>query len=127
MLGARQINPERGSPADLAVNRDGPAGLLGKPVYHAQPEASALARFLGCKEGLKGTTADLLAHARARIGHRYHYVIAQIDVRESAAISASNFRGRNRQSSTCRHSISRVDRKVEDGQLQLARLGHRRP
>src|SRR6516165_11140403 len=122
MLGAREINPERGSIADLTVNSNGPAGLLGKPVDHAQPEASALARFLGRKEGLEGTIADLLAHAGARIGYGDHYVIARIDVRESTAIAASDFCGRNRQSSTRMHGISRVDREVENGQLQLARL-----
>src|SRR5271168_3581381 len=127
MRGARQVNPKGGSFTDLAVNRHGPAGLPGKPVHHAQAEASSLVHFLGRKEGLKGTTAHLLAHASSSVSHGNHYVIIWIERGKSAASSASDIPGRNRQFSPRQHSISRIDREIEDSKLQLARLGHRRP
>src|SRR3974390_1998269 len=89
--------------------------LLGKPIHHAQTEASVLVHFLGCKEGLKGATAHLLAHAGPRVGDRDHYVIARIQGRKTAAISASDISGRNRQFPPCRHRISRIDREIENG------------
>src|SRR5271155_4210645 len=100
MRGAWQVNPKGGSFADFAVNRHGSAGLLGKPVNHAQAEASALVHFFGCKEGLKGATADLLSHAGSRVGHRDQYVIARIDGGKPAAASMGYVLGGNRQSST---------------------------
>jgi hypothetical protein len=66
---AREINAENGSSADLAVDRDRPAGLLDEPVDHGQPETSALPRPLGRKERLEGAPADLLGHADSGISH----------------------------------------------------------
>src|SRR6516225_10415930 len=67
---ARQINPDRSSAVDFAVDGHGPAGLVGKPVDHAEAKAGTLVHFFGRKERLEGAAADVLGHACAGIGHR---------------------------------------------------------
>src|SRR6202007_2343350 len=108
MRSARQINPNGGSVADFTVDCHGPAGLLGKPVNQAEAEASALVHFLGREEGLKGATADLLAHAGSGVGDRDHYVIAGIQGGKTAAISANDVSGRDCQFSPSQHRVSRI-------------------
>src|SRR6516162_2520804 len=98
--------------------------MLGKPVDHAETKAGALVHLLSRKEGLEGATADLFAHAGARVGHRYHHVITRIDGGQPATVSTGYVLRGNRQGSTRRHRVSRVNREVENGQFQLARLGH---
>ena len=44
--------------ADLAVDLDMPAGLLGEAVDHAEPEAAALAVLLGREERLEDALQD---------------------------------------------------------------------
>src|SRR5439155_21248651 len=110
MRGARQINPKSGSLPELTVNCNGPTGLLGKPVNHTQPEASALAHPLGSKERLKGATADLLAHAGSRVGHGDYDIVTRINVGKPGAISVSDVLGRHGQFSTPRHGVARIDR-----------------
>src|SRR6266404_5390721 len=127
MRGARQINSNGGSLPKLTVNRNGPASLLGKPVNHAQPEAGALAYPLRGKERLKGTSADLLAHAGSRVSHGDYDIITWIEGRKPAEISVSHVLARNGQFATRRHGVPRIDSEIEDGQLQLGRLGHRPP
>src|SRR6266436_4065853 len=109
MRGARQVNPKGGSLPKLTVNRNGPAGLLGKPVNHAQPEASALAYVLRGKERLKGASADLFAHAGSRVSHGDHHIITRIDGGKPAAISVSDVLGRNGQFSTRGHGVPGID------------------
>src|SRR5205085_10493504 len=93
--GAREVNPKGGSLSKLTINRNGPAGLLSKPVNHAQPEASALADLLGGKERFKGASADLLAHAGSRVSHGDHYVITGIDGGKPPARPVSDVLGSN--------------------------------
>src|SRR3546814_8802439 len=68
--GTRQIDLDRGSLADLAVQRYVAARLLDEAVHHAEAESAALAHVLGGEEGLEGVAANLLAHAAAGIAHR---------------------------------------------------------
>src|SRR6266571_486993 len=66
-LRLRHIEPDDGAAAQLAIDCHAAAGLPGKAIDHAEPEASAFAGFLGREERLEGTIAGLLAHPGAGI------------------------------------------------------------
>ena len=73
---AGEEQPDRGAVPRFGAYLHRPAGLLGKPVNHAQAETGALAHILGGEERFEGAAGDLGRHAGAGIGHGDHDVIA---------------------------------------------------
>ena len=55
---ARQVDPDRGALAGLAVDFDVAARLLDETIDLAQAEAGALAGLFGCEERLEGARGD---------------------------------------------------------------------
>ena len=72
LLDSRQINPERGSDADFAINVDVAAALLDDAVHHRQPQARSLADAFGGEEGLKDARLHFRRHAAAGIADGHH-------------------------------------------------------
>src|SRR5437868_5294694 len=66
----RQMDEERGSPADLALHGDKTAALLHNAVYAREPQARALALLLRREERFEYFPLRLDVHSGAGIGHR---------------------------------------------------------
>src|SRR5215472_12536776 len=63
----RQEEGHRGAPADLAADRRRAAGLLCKPVHHAEAETGAFAGLLARKERLERSRQHFRSHAGAGV------------------------------------------------------------
>ena len=75
----RQVEPERRADADLAVDADVSAGLLGEAEYLAQAKARPVGAF-GGEERLEHLGLRLGRHSDAGVGDGDHHVLARLDV-----------------------------------------------
>ena len=105
------------------------AGLLDEPVGLAQAEARSLADLLGSEERFERFLDDMSGHAGPGVGHGNHHVLPGRHARVVACIVLIQIRvlGFNRESSTLRHGIPGVDRKIEDSVLKLVGVRVRMP
>src|SRR5438477_2299166 len=86
-----QINLERRSAIQFAVNPNAAAALPHNSVHGRKPEARAFAFFFGGKERLEYSRARFFAHANARIAYSQHHVIARLYAEVTASIFAIQF------------------------------------
>src|SRR5436190_1982172 len=116
---------ERCSFTDFAVDRDVPTALLQYSVHRCQPEPRSLTRFLRCEKRLKEARLYFRSHSATRIADRYARVTARMRTRISAAIFLvqCDFRYFDRESSSRRHGVPRIDHEIHDHLLELCRIG----
>src|SRR6185312_12970152 len=76
---ARQVDPERGPPVDLAGDADMAARLADEAIDHAEAEARALARRLGGEEGLEDLVHVRRQDAVAGVADGDEYEVARRD------------------------------------------------
>src|SRR5207237_2266391 len=79
-LGARQIDRHGRASADLALDADFAARLMGKAEDLAEAEAGALAHRLGGEKGLECALPDFRRHAAAGVGYADPDIIAGANV-----------------------------------------------
>ena len=120
-LGRRQIELDRGAVADLAVDPDMPARLLDEAVDHAQPEARALADFLGGEERLEHLVLHLLGHAGAGVADGKHHIGAgpHVGIGLRVGFVEHDVARLQQQLAAVRHRVAGVDRHVEHGVRKL--------
>ena len=130
--GAGNVEREGGSDAGQAVDGDRAFGLLDEPVHRAQAEAGAATGFFGCEERLEGAFLHLVGHAAAGVGDRNRDEALDRCARRVGFIantvrqSGTSF-GSKTQAATLGHRIAGIDRDVQQGRLELPRVGqHRR-
>src|SRR2546421_2428056 len=106
---------------DFAVDRDVPAALLQYSVHRCQPEARALTRFFRCEKRLKEARLNFRSHSATRIADRYARVTPRMRIQVSAAIFLvqCDFRYFDRESSSRRHGVPRIDHEIHDYLLEL--------
>jgi hypothetical protein len=105
---ARQIKLDARALSLLAVHVDLPAGLLDESVYHAQPEAGALADALGREEWIEDLVADGRRNAGAGIAHRDHHILARrnLGMRAGVRFIEHDIAGFERELSALGHGIA---------------------
>ena len=125
--GAWQINSDSGAFAKRRIDPDGTAGLLGNTVHLAQSQSSPAPNRLRRKERFKRFLLYLSSHAKAGIAYRYNNIIATGQFGWTIWLGAISVGGRNGQAAATGHRIPRIDGKVQNDELDLASVDHRRP
>ncbi len=125
--GARQEHLHRGAGAGRAVDPHASARLLGEAEDLAQAEARPLADFLGGEEWLEDLGQHGLVHPETRVGHRDHHIVARRRFFRTDRLSEGDVAGLYRQGPADLHGVAGVDGEVEDDQLDLGGVDHRRP
>lgn len=105
------------------------ARLLDEAVNLAQPKSRAFAYGLRREEGLKRLRHGLPVHAAAGITDRYDDVLPRhhFAVGRDIGFIDMGVAGLERQLSSIWHGIPSVDGEIEDGGLELVRVGFRAP
>ena len=121
LMTARQKDRDGGAAPLPARDRHRAAGLLGEAIDLAQAQTGALADVLGGEERLE--------HPRQNVGRNAVAGIRHADGDEFAAqalfgrLAFERHRlGADRQRAAVWHGVLGVDRKIEDGELELARI-----
>src|ERR1700760_704953 len=112
----RQVEPESGALADLAVGTDMTAGLLQEAKHHREPQAGALTRLLGREEWLEYVVEYLVRDAGSSIVDLDRNIVAgrHLRVRRSVILVQVRVAGGDRQLPTPRHGVAGVGRQVGD-------------
>ena len=126
---AGEVELDARAGAGLAVDGDVAAGLFDEAVDHAEAKAGAFADFLGREERLEHPAERLLVHARARVAHRDHHVLAgdHFGVGGGIALVEVNVRRLDGQEAAVRHGVAGVDAEIQDCALELVRIDIHRP
>src|SRR5271154_2097590 len=108
----------------LAVNLNVPARLLDEAIDHAKTKAGASTRRLRREERFESAPTHLLRHPRACIGYGNEDIATGADfwVHLRVVRIKAGLRQIDRQVSAARHRVSRINREVEQGVLQLWRI-----
>src|SRR4029078_8969051 len=118
---ARQVDLDRGSFADLAVNPDMAAALSYEAVDLAEAETGPRAGRFCREERIERLADEFLRHADAGIRYRDHDVLAGLYPIGGRAIGFIQERiaGFDRQLAARRHRVARVDGKIEKCRFKL--------
>jgi hypothetical protein len=121
----RDWQPQRGSRAlsDLTREFEQSAELDRKPVNHGQPQTRSLPRRLRRKEGFDRLLERGGIHARSGIGDLNPKIRSLTEVFLRANLF---FIYADAKRSSIRHSVSRVDRQIEDREFDLIGVDLRR-
>ena len=113
-----------GAVAELALDGDGAARLLGEAAHHGEAEAGALADALGGEERLGGVREGLRVHARAGVGDGEADIAAgrQVGRRLVTVLRV----GGDGQPAAIGHGVPGIDREIEDGELELVGVDQHR-
>ena len=100
------------------------AGLRDEAVDLAEPEAAALADFLGGEERLEGAGPNFRRHALAVVGDGDCHEIPGRDVGHQLGAAGVDplHAGTDPQCAAARHRVARVDHQVEQRGLELRRV-----
>ncbi len=98
--------------------------LLDEAVDHGQTETAAFSFFLGREEWLKHLFEDVRRDPCPRVRHRQHDILPRLDLQVIARIGfveegVADFYG---QLTGAGHRVTGVDREIEDGVFELARI-----
>ena len=116
--GARQVEGDGRAAPRHAFHRGRAAGLAGEAVDLRQAEAGALPHLLGGEEWLEDAADDLGRDAGAAVGYAQGDEFAG-DAQRIAFVHGDVV-GRDREAAAAAHGIARIDREVEQRQLELA-------
>src|ERR1700688_2450950 len=124
-----EIQFDRRAFADFAVNFDVAARLLGKTVDLGQTQAGAMPYVLCCKERVEGSRQHVRRHPASTIRNSDHDVLARYDLDLTCRIALIeiNICGFKRELPALGHRIARVDRQIDDGDLELIWIDIRAP
>ena len=114
---------DRGAFAGPALDARGAARLARHSIDHRQAEPGSLADFLGGEEGLERALDDFGRHAGSGVADGELDIVA---VLELGVARHFDLRSSRSQDSPVGHGVARVDREVEDRDLELGRIGHDR-
>ena len=125
---ARQEDLHGRALAAPALDTHAAVRLLGEAEDLAEAEPSALADLLGGEERLESLGADLVAHAVAGVADGDDDVFARLRLlRPARGAAHDGVAGLDGEAAADLHRVARVDREVEDHQLDLRRVDQRRP
>ncbi|MGY2931961.1 methylaspartate ammonia-lyase [Bradyrhizobium sp. GM6.1] len=101
----------------LAVDFCVASGLLDEAVDLAQAKASAVARLLCRKEGLKGVTENVPRHSASGVSHANGDVLTrrQFRIEPAVIIVGGDVGCFQSQLSAVGHGVTSVDRQINDG------------
>ena len=125
-LGARQIDGNGRAAADLALDADLAARLVGETEDLAEAEAGPLADRLGGEEGLEGALAHVRRHSAAGVGDADLHIFAGAHVADFVR-GDGHILGGNAHLSLAVHRIAGVDGEVDDRIFELVRVDIGRP
>src|SRR5262249_21481240 len=118
-LGRRQIDADRGTPPELALDDRGPTRLFGETVHLAETQPGPLSGTLGCEVRIEDAGKNVGSNAEAAI-HQFdsdEFATQPINFRPAGKAYVTN---RERQNTAVRHGVPRIDPEVQQRELQLA-------
>src|SRR5215469_12995874 len=119
-----QEEGHRGASADLAADRGRAAGLLCKPVHHAEAETGAFARLLARKERLERPRQHFRGHAGAGVVNlKAGKLGGRVRLAPERTARQSGIEGTHPKQTAGRHRIARIYRKVDYGKFELSGIG----
>ena len=122
------MDEHRGAGADLALDRHEPARLPREPVDLAQSQPRALADLLRREERFERALEHVGPHPDAGVASRDHHVVPRCrSDRASLSRRDAAIPRRQRETTAVRHRVPRVDREIQDGGLELMRVGLAEP
>ena len=126
---ARQEDVERGALARLGIDIDETAGLLDDAVDRRQPEAGALADFLGREERLEDLVDDVDRNAGAGVADVDPHVVGRRHalVGQPLGFRRRYIRGPHREPAAIGHGVAGVDGEIDDHLLELRDVDLDRP
>jgi len=122
-----QVETDGRAPTEFAVDTGFTFRLPGEAVDHRQPEPRALPDGFGGEEGVEGPGGHVVTHACAGVGHADAHVGPVRARRIRGRIGHEAVGGRDGERAAVRHGVARIDRKVENGILELMWIAERRP
>ena len=107
-----------------AFDPRGAARLARHSIDHRQPEPGSLADLLGREERLERAGGNLRSHANAGVADRQFDIGARIEL--GVIVADLDDPIGDRQRAAVGHRVAPVDRKVEQRDFDLGRVGHHR-
>ena len=123
-FGARQIELDRGSPTDLAVDVDVALRLADEAIDHAEAEATSLADPLGREEGLEHLLEVSRRNADARVGDLDHRIASRhrFGIHRNVSGIQDDVARLDQQFAAVRHRIARIEAEIDQRGLELGAI-----
>ncbi len=125
-LPTRQVDCDRRAAADRAGRNDGTPRLMRKAVDLRQSEAGAFPERLGREERLENSRQDVRCDADPGIGHRQGNEVS-FELIDTVAFPQGDVERRQRDDASAGHRVTRIDRNVDQRQLELRDIDFDRP
>ncbi len=123
----RQVDPDRGAPADLAVDPDMPLRLIGEAIDHREAQSGALADRLGGEERVEGLGEQVRQHTGSGVGHADRHISAGRAAAMGGRVGVVEMYvcGFDEEPAPVRHGVTGIDRQVGNGAFELVGIAAR--
>ena len=121
-VGSRQEDFHSRARPQSALQSRGATELGGEPIDLGQAETAPFANVLGGEEGLEGVLQHLGRHTGPVVRHADHDVFAAHQLRRERRLPRGHVRRGDADRAALRHGIPRVDREVQQHELELGRV-----
>src|SRR5262245_8375332 len=124
LLGRRQIDADRGTAPELALDDRCSTRLFGETVHLAETQPGPLSRTLGREVRIEDAGKDLRRNADATIHQFYRdeFAMQPIDFRLAGKAHMTNREGKK---AAVRHGVPRIDTEMQQRELELSRVNAR--